>query len=159
ILEMGHIPVGMEMFSAGDESQWQVIARTIAESDYYVVIVAHRYGSIETSMGLSYTEKEYRYAESLGVPTLGFVIDGSVAWSPHRMEKEASKRDALEKFKAHVRDKICSFWGSGIDLAGKVSRALTKQFNVNPRTGWVRATEAATPQMANEMARLSEENA
>jgi hypothetical protein len=27
ILEMGHIPLGMEMFSAADEEQWQLIAR------------------------------------------------------------------------------------------------------------------------------------
>ena len=29
ILEMGHIPVGMEMFSAADEEQWSVIKRQI----------------------------------------------------------------------------------------------------------------------------------
>ena len=61
ILEMGHIPVGMEMFSAADEEQWKIITRQIDQSDYYVVIVAHRYGSV-TSEGLSYTEKEYDYA-------------------------------------------------------------------------------------------------
>ena len=36
ILEMGHIPVGMEMFSAADEEQWKLITRQIDESDYYV---------------------------------------------------------------------------------------------------------------------------
>jgi hypothetical protein len=46
VLEMGHIPVGMEMFSAADEQQWQIISRHIDESDYYAVIVAHRYGSM-----------------------------------------------------------------------------------------------------------------
>ena len=25
VLEMGHIPVGMEMFSAADQQQWQII--------------------------------------------------------------------------------------------------------------------------------------
>ena len=35
-LEMGHIPVGMEMFSAADEEQWRIITRQIDESDYYV---------------------------------------------------------------------------------------------------------------------------
>ena len=44
-LNMGHIPVGMEMFNAADEEQWAVITRTIDQCDYYVVIVAHRYGS------------------------------------------------------------------------------------------------------------------
>ena len=32
ILEMGHIPVGMEMFSAADEEQWKVIARRLSEN-------------------------------------------------------------------------------------------------------------------------------
>jgi Domain of unknown function (DUF4062) len=44
-LEMGHIPVGMEMFSAGNADQWKVIARTIEQCDYYVVLLAQRYGS------------------------------------------------------------------------------------------------------------------
>jgi Domain of unknown function (DUF4062) len=45
ILELGHMPVGMEMFSAAEEDQWQVIARKIDEADYYVLVLAHRYGS------------------------------------------------------------------------------------------------------------------
>src|SRR3712207_6374119 len=72
VLEMGHIPVGMEMFSAADEEQWQIITRQIDQSDYYVVLVAHRYGS--TVEGISYTEKEYDYAVRSGVPALGFII-------------------------------------------------------------------------------------
>jgi hypothetical protein len=145
ILEMGHIPVGMEMFSAGDESQWQVIARTIEQSDYYVVIVAHRYGSIEESTGISYTEKEYSHAESLGIPILGFVIDGGATWPADRLEREQSQREALGRFRDRVRRKICSSWESKVDLPGKVSIALSKVFVVRPRPGWVRATEAATP--------------
>jgi hypothetical protein len=54
-LNMGHIPVGMEMFNAADEEQWAVITRTIDQCDYYVVIVAHRYGST-TPEGISFTE-------------------------------------------------------------------------------------------------------
>lgn len=65
-LEMGHIPVGMEMFSAADEEQWRVITRQIDQSDYYVVIVAHRYGSVLE--GVSFTEKEYDYAVQKGIP-------------------------------------------------------------------------------------------
>jgi hypothetical protein len=45
ILEMGHIPVGMEQFSAADKEQWKIIQRQIDQSDYYVVLIAHRYGS------------------------------------------------------------------------------------------------------------------
>src|SRR6476620_1722942 len=84
VLEMGHIPVGMEMFSAADEEQWRIIARQIDESDYYVVIVAHKYGSMDGA--ISYTEKEYDYAVRKGVPVIGFIIDGSAAWPSDRSE-------------------------------------------------------------------------
>jgi Domain of unknown function (DUF4062) len=36
ILELGDIPVEMEMFSAADEEQWKLIRRQIDQSDYYV---------------------------------------------------------------------------------------------------------------------------
>src|SRR5258708_16215933 len=75
ILEMGHLPVGMEMFSAADEEQWKIIAKQIDECDYYVVLCAHRYGSTDPSTGFSFTEKEYDYAVKIGVPVLVFVID------------------------------------------------------------------------------------
>jgi len=52
ILCLDHIPIGMEMFNAGDDEQWEVIRRTIDSSDYYVVIIAFRYGSTIES-GLS----------------------------------------------------------------------------------------------------------
>jgi hypothetical protein len=159
ILEMGHIPVGMEMFSAGDEAQWQLIARTIEQIDYYLVIVAHRYGTIDEGTGLSYTEKEYGHAEALGIPTLGFVIDNGASWPADRMDDDPAKRELLGKFKERVRRKICSSWESGVDLAKNVALALPKQFVLTPRPGWVRASEAVTPQMASEMARLSQENA
>ena len=38
VLEMGHIPVGMEMFSAADEEQWKIIARQIDEDEAQVAL-------------------------------------------------------------------------------------------------------------------------
>jgi len=45
ILKLYHIPIGMEMFNAGDSDQWTVISQTIETTDYYVVIIGGRYGS------------------------------------------------------------------------------------------------------------------
>ena len=154
ILEMGHIPVGMEMFSAADDEQWKLIARQIQESDYYVVIVAHRYGS--TIDGLSYTEKEYDFAISQGIPVLGFVIAESASWPSSRIEVAAVNEVRL--FKSKVQQKLVAFWTSANDLYGKVAISLMKQFAVTPRPGWVRATESIDPSVVNELSRLSEEN-
>lgn len=62
LLQMNCFPVGMEYFNAADDSQWDVITSLIDECDYYVLIVAGRYGSIDEASGISYTQKEYEYA-------------------------------------------------------------------------------------------------
>ena len=163
-LEMGHIPVGMEMFSAGDEDQWQTIKRTIDACDYYAVIVAHRYGSLD-SEGVGYTEKEYDYAVQIGVPVMGFVIDSSAPWPNDRRDNDSNaetralKADKLEKFKGKVKGRIINSWKSGDDLQARFIASLSKIIVSHPRPGWVRATGAASPEMASELARLSKENA
>jgi len=156
ILEMGHIPVGMEMFSAGDEEQWKLIKKQIDDCDYYVVIAAFRYGSMDGE--ISYTEKEYDYATQIGVPTLGFIIDDTVSWPADKVDKEASKVNKLNDFKSKIKRKIVGFWTTKEDLYGKVSISLMKQFATNPRAGWVRANEYTGPEVLSEISRLSKEN-
>jgi hypothetical protein len=157
VLEMGHIPIGMEMFSAADEEQWRIIARHIDESDYYCVLVAHRYGSV--TEGISYTRKEYQYAIDQGIPALGFLVDDTVSWPPEMIDKNASDVEALTDFKNLVKTKPISRWKGADDLYGKVSIALMKEMTANPRDGWVRASTAMGPQVTVELTRLSAENA
>lgn len=157
VLEMGHIPVGMEMFSAADEEQWQLIARQIEATDYYILIMGHRYGS-ETKEGISYTEKEYDYAISNGVPTLGFVIDDEAPWPKNKIDTAAKKKKKLDAFKAKVKGKLVHFWSNKEDLHGKLSISLIKAMSANPRTGWTRASEAIGSEVTKELSRLSSEN-
>ncbi|WP_434923252.1 DUF4062 domain-containing protein (plasmid) [Glutamicibacter sp. PAEs-4] len=159
VLEMGHIPVGMEMFSAADDEQWKIIARHIEESDYYAVLAAHRLGSL-TEDGISYTRKEYEYAREKNIPILGFVLDENTSWPPQFVDSEPKARDDLQDFKALIREKPVSFWSSADDLYGKFSVALMKAITANPREGWIRASEAgAGPEITAEVIRLSSENA
>ncbi|WP_298746410.1 DUF4062 domain-containing protein [uncultured Serinicoccus sp.] len=158
VLEMGHIPVGMEMFSAADEEQWGIISRHIDQSDYYVVIVAHRLGSV-TDEGVSFTRKEYEYAREQGVPCLGFVIDDQAPWPGDKFDSGESDRADLIDFKRLVKEKPVSFWANADDLHAKCSIALMKAFTANPRDGWVRASSAGGAEMAAEVVRLSAENA
>jgi hypothetical protein len=158
VLEMGHIPVGMEMFSAADEEQWGIIKKQIDQSDYYVVIVAHRYGTTDSS-GLSYTEKEYDYAASIGVPVLGFIIDDETSWPKSKSDLAEDLVFRLNEFKSKIKLKPISFWKSKDDLYGRCSIALMKAFSAYPREGWVRASLAGNAGIANEVVRLSAENA
>src|SRR5438046_2345964 len=72
LLELDCIPAGMELFPAANEDQWTLIKKVIDDCDYYIVIVAGRYGSV-ASDGRGYTEMEYRYALEKGKPVIGFV--------------------------------------------------------------------------------------
>lgn len=157
ILEMGHIPVGMEMFSAADEEQWKIIQRQIEESDYYIVVTAHNYGSV-TEEGLSYTEKEYDYAVSKEIPVLGFVIDATASWPADRFEHTSEKRGALDSFKEKIKGRLVNFWSNKDDLHAKVAVSLMKAISTNPRVGWVRSDEAIGPDVIKELTRLSTEN-
>ena len=163
ILELGDIPVGMEMFSAGDENQWKLIKRQIEQSDYYLVLVAHRYGSMIGE--ISYTEREYDYAADIGVPVLGFLIEPTAEWPPNFIDTDSDVRRRLENFKSKVTSRMVSFWTNPDSLNGKVLAALSKQKNLNPRPAWIRANNVPGPEvlaevanLSKEVARLSEEN-
>src|ERR1700759_5047856 len=67
VLELRAFPSGMEMFPSADDEQWQFIQEEILSSDYYVVVVAGKYGSL-ASDGRSFTEKEYDFAISSAKP-------------------------------------------------------------------------------------------
>lgn len=56
LMKLDCIPAGMKSFPAFDEEQLEYIKRIIDDSDYYVLVIAGRYGSL-TEDGLSFTEK------------------------------------------------------------------------------------------------------
>src|SRR5215831_7732955 len=75
ILTAGHIPAGMELFTAGDQSQMVVIKQWIDESDFFLLILGGRYGSIEPTSRKSYIQLEYEYAQECKKPFFALVID------------------------------------------------------------------------------------
>lgn len=155
ILNMGHIPVGMEAFQASDDTQWDYIKRRIDESDYYVLIVAERYGSEQK--GKSYTQMEYEYAVKTGVPAVAFLLDGSARkdWPSSKVEHE--KKAKVENFRKLCQKKLVKFWKNSDDLGGKVALALSELIRDKPRTGWVRGDTVPSANVLNEISRLSDE--
>ena len=142
ILSMMHFPVGMEMFNAADEEQWEIIQETIDSSDYYVLILGQRYGSVIESgsdAGISYTEKEFRYAREKKIPILVFIIDDDVAIKPEFMEKDPESIKKLADFKTEAKKGRTVQWWTNIDeLAREVSESLHQQMDRKKRPGWIR---------------------
>ena len=85
LLELDSIPSGMELFPAADEDQWSLIKGVIDDCDYYIVIIAGRYGSLGPD-GISYTEMEYRYAVEKNKPVAAFFAQQPrvYTWQGHR---------------------------------------------------------------------------
>jgi len=156
ILEAGCFPSGMELFPASDDTQWELIKRVIEESDYYIVIVAGRYGSLGPE-GLSYTEMEYDYAVEKGIPVLGFVREGIGDISFDNTEKSERGRKKLETFRQKVMSRTCRKYSTASELGMAVMKSLMSEARIRPRTGWVRADQARSDEDVQRERELSEE--
>ncbi|WP_331343832.1 DUF4062 domain-containing protein [Cellvibrio sp. UBA7661] len=157
ILEMYHIPIGMEMFSAEDEDQWEIIRRTIEVSDYYVLVLGLRYGS-KTSEGISFTQKEYEYALEKNIPILAFVMKDTVSLSKGKRDDDLSEINAFREL-VLTNSKMAQFWESKDQLIKSVSISLMKQIMQKPGIGWIRGDNARTEEaLSKELTALSKEN-
>jgi hypothetical protein len=164
ILTAGHIPAGMELFTSGDESQMEVIKQWIDESDVYLLILGGRYGSVEPRTGKSYTQLEYEYALSTGKPVFACVIKESALENRVKVQGtlaiETTNPQKLKEFRALVLTKMIKFWEDSKDIKIAISETLAQFAKRDDLTGWVRANqEADVPALADEITRLSKENA
>lgn len=142
LLELDCIPAGMELFPASDETQWELIKRVIDDCDYYVVVIGGRYGATDEE-GVSYTEKEYDYAVSRGIPVLAFPVEDPDAIPAGKVEISEQAQAKLRAFRDKAtRKKMAKFWTSPEDLGGKVSRSISQLMKIRPAEGWVKARYA-----------------
>ncbi len=161
ILGLDQFPAGMELFAAADEKQWQIIMKTIDASDYYVLIVGMRYGSIfedGSDKGISYTEKEFDYAISKKVPVLAFIIAEDAMITPAKTETNSSKVSKLIEFKKKVRNsgRTVKTRKNADELCTLLSQSLHKAMLRGDRPGWVRTTEFDIEKSYAEILRLTE---
>ncbi len=156
LLDINCIPCGMEYFPASSQTQWEYIRKIIDNCDYYVVIVAGKYGSLAPE-GISYTQLEYEYARERGIPTIAFLHSdpGSIPMSSS--EETPERREQLDAFKATLKDRLCKFWRTSTELKAAVITGLTHEIHNTPRTGWIRA-DTTSEEKTKEMLGLYQEN-
>jgi hypothetical protein len=128
ILRAGHIPAGMELFAAADESQLETIRRWIEDSDVFMLILGGRYGSIEPKSGISYIELEYDYAIKCKKPYFAAVISDarldSKVKAKGRAALETTNGAQLEAFKERVLRKSSRFFSGTSELKVIVFESL-----------------------------------
>ncbi|QUS39800.1 DUF4062 domain-containing protein [Tardiphaga alba] len=158
LAKAGHFVAGMELFPATDQQQLDFIKRVIDRSDYYVVVVAGRYGSLSDD-GLSFTEKEFQYARSKGIPVLAFIHASPSTIPVGKTDQEADKAEKLEAFKSKLKaGRMVEFWTDPSDLCTKIVIAVSNAINLSPGVGWVRGDQAIDPKVLQESERLRIEN-
>lgn len=141
ILSAGHIPAGMELFKAGNDSQLDVIKRWIDESDVYMLILGGRYGSIEPKSKKSYTHLEYEYAIEKGIPVFAVVMNKSALDEKVKVMSsdalETDYPDKYKKFKDQATSRMSSFFDDTKDIKLAIHESLQELQRLNTFTGWV----------------------
>ena len=157
ILNLGHLPVGMELFHAANEDQWSYIRRRIAQCDYYVVILAERYGSVDKE-GMSYTEKEYRYAIEKKIPVAAFLLSDQVRQDRPAKFVEHSKIKKIDSFRLLCKGKMVKLWSNPNELSLAVTNSLSGLFEIHPRPGLVPGNQMPPEEALRSITSITEEN-
>lgn len=154
VLELNHMPAGMELFPATDETAWQLIKDVIDGSDYYILIIAGRYGSLDEA-GIGYTEKEYDYAVQTKKPVIPFLHQNPDNLPREKTETNDSVWEKLKAFRAKVEKKhTCVYWNSSEELKARVIVGLTSTVKRKPTIGWVRADQVPSDATLSEILTL-----
>lgn len=153
LLELDCIPSGMELFPAANEDQWSLIKGVIDECDYYIVVIAGRYGSLGPN-GLSYTEMEYRYAIDASKPVIAFLHKEPDSIPSKLCEQTEEGKLKLREFRALAEKKMCKYWSTASELGSVVSRSLIMLQKKHPGIGWIRGDHVSSVEASTEILKL-----
>jgi hypothetical protein len=153
LLQLDAMPAGMELFPATDDDAWTLIKRVIDSCDYYLLVIGGKYGSVDPSSDLSYTEMEYDYAVQEAKPVMAFLHGDPDKIEFGKSEQDTLLRERLSAFREKVQEsKHVKFWTGGPDvLAGKVALSFAKFRNTYPAAGWVRGDQQASNETLTEL--------
>lgn len=140
VLDSHNFPIAMEQFPASPLNQWDYIKNEIDTTDYYILIVAGKYGTIDPDEQISYTEKEFNYAKEKQIPVIAFMVRDIENLAACKTETELARRDKLNSFRARLLKAgiLIKFFDDIKDLKYQVSQSIHQVIENSPRPGWVR---------------------
>jgi hypothetical protein len=155
LLQLDAIPAGMELFPAADDDAWTLIKRVIDTSDYYLLVIGGKYGSVDPASTLSFTEKEFDLAVELKKPVMAFLHASPDSIPLGKSEADHAARARLQSFRDKVQaTKHVKFWASPEDLAGKVALSYAHFQRTYPAVGWIRGDAQASSEALRELNEL-----
>ncbi len=164
ILEMKQIPAGMEYFPALNEEQMAYIKQVIDESDFYVLILQAKYGTIDKTTGISYTEQEYDYAIKQGKKVIALIHENPDDIPQRKVDKTKKLNKMFMAFREKVKiGRIVSFWKNKDELASKLKSSIFQAIDIYSKEpdapiGWVRGDSVISKGAQQEIVALKKEN-
>lgn len=138
LLKANCLPIGMELFSSEDEEQIKVIRKRINEADFYVIIVAGKYGSLYD--GKSYTQNEYEYAISKKKKIIRLLCsDKYLEKMPmEKSELDPEKRRKLLELRSELKkNRMCASWDSKDGLGRELLQSVHSLIDGAKKGGWI----------------------
>jgi hypothetical protein len=147
ILDLNHIPAGMELFPAVDMKVFEYVKKVIDKCDYYLLIIGARYGSVDND-GISYTEKEFDYAVSTKKTVIA-LLHGDIENLPKKkFDDDPALLEKLNKFRETVKTgRMVRMWNNHDQLRAALYPAINKAIELYPAVGWVRGDAAASEEL------------
>lgn len=132
------IPIGMEAFPASDDDPLTYIKKMIDIADYYILILAGKYGDIPQNSENSMIELEYEYALGKDKCILVFPHQDFKSMDASKREAEGDLLKKLLAFYSKVNQKLTKQWTSKDNLTVCVMQAIFNAKKTSPTLGWTR---------------------
>lgn len=143
LLESNCIPTGMELFPASSKKQWEIIKSVIDDCDYYLLILAGRYGSSginDKGKKMGYTEMEFDYAVQTGKPIIAFLHREINSISEKNSEPTQAGKNRLKKFRTKAQTgRMVSYWTNKDNLKSAVLTSIPTLIKDFSADGWIKA--------------------
>ncbi|WP_237738856.1 DUF4062 domain-containing protein [Alcanivorax hongdengensis] len=142
LMDMGLMPTGFDSSAADGNTLLPVIQRMIEESDYFILLVGGRYGTL-SPMGLSEIHREYIFAATKRKPVIALIHDNPAMLPESRRETTREGQVRREDFARLLENKaICYRWSTEKGLAELISKVMPEVMREHPADGWIRADRA-----------------
>lgn len=125
VLRKMNIPYeAMEEYPAGIDAR-VFCKEKLRESSIFVIVIAHRYGTIIEDEMYSYTEMEYNIARERGILILPFIPHQNMKFNVDQVEQDDNRRKLLSAFREEVLQRVSpGTYNSPDHLAALVSSNL-----------------------------------
>jgi hypothetical protein len=143
--------IAMEMFGSDESKPLSYSLEQVRKANLFIGVYAERYGTIDSSSGLSITELEYREAKQMldagrlkGL--LVYILDGKAKWPVNLVERDPAKTELLLALKTALKSNhTVVFFEDPEDLSLNVLRDVLRKVGLTAAAAFKPKASLALP--------------